>query len=140
MKNKKINIFLAILFSWVIVIGTVCADTKCRDRGYNSCCQAGSLDSKTETYNSISVYDFQYLANFPFAGGKNQFCCKDKNCKSEGKIFLKTQNSSFQNQAVNFVYTHPKPLNKDRASGPVFTHHKTIQTISIYTITQSFLC
>ncbi len=140
MKNKKINIILAFLFSWIIVSGTVCADTKCRDRGYNPCCQSSSPGSKTETYSSISTYDSQYLTNFSFAAHKNQFCCKDKNCKSEGDFFLRTQNASFQKQAVNFVYTHPTPLNKNRALGPVFTNHKTIQTISIYNINQSFLC
>ena len=143
MKNKKINLLLAFLFSWIIVVGTVCADTKCRDRGYNPCCQTCSLDSnslgsKTETYGSISA-DSQYSTNFSFATAKNQFCCKDKNCKSEGEFFLGTQNASFQKQAVNFV-SRPKPLNKDRASIPVFTNHKTIQTISIYNINQSFLC
>lgn len=140
MKNKNINVILAILFSWIIVSGTAYTDTKCRDQGYNPCCQTCLQGSKTETFSSISAYDSQYSTIFSFAAGKNQYCCKDRICKSGGEFFLRTQNSNFQKQAVNFVYTRPKSLNRDRALNPIFIHHKTIQTISIFTITQSFLC
>ena len=104
------------------------------------CFQAGSSDLNTETTVSSCIYKFQDSTIFSAVSGKKDFCCKDKVCKSEGQFFLQTQNSNFQKQSVNFVYTHSKFLNKNKALSAVFDHHKTIQTISIYTIIQSFLC
>ena len=140
MKNKNINLFLAILFSWIIVSGTVYADTRCRAQGSDLCCQTFPQGSKTTTSISNYTYDSQSSTILPLAAGKNQFCCKDKICKSEGEFFLRTQNANFQKQAVAFSYNPPEPLNGYRTINPVFAQYKTIQTISIYTITQAFLC
>jgi len=140
MKNKLGNLLWAILFSWIIVSGTVYTDTKCRDQGYSLCDQTGSPASKAETSISTCAYSFQYLTIFSFAAEKKDFCCKDRICGSPETLFLRTQNTNFQKQSVNFVYARPMPLNKAKALNPIFVHHKSIQTISIYTITQSFLC
>lgn len=140
MKNKLNNLFYTILFSWIIISGTVYTSTKCLDQGFCPCDQASFLGSNTATSISICAYNSQYSTVFSFAAGKKDFCCKDKTYESEEKVFLRTQNSNFQKQFVNFVHTSPGPLNKERALGPIFDHHETIQTISIYTINQSFLC
>jgi len=140
MINKLNNIFWTILFSWILIFGSVHANTNCHEQGYNLCFQTGSSVLNTETTVSSCIYKFQDSTIFSAATGKKDFCCKDKVCKSEGQLFLQTQNSNFQKQSVNFVYTHPKFLNKNKALSAVFDHHKTILTISIYTIIQSFLC
>ncbi|MCP4670159.1 MAG: hypothetical protein GY857_02525 [Desulfobacula sp.] len=137
MKNKFNNIFQAALFSWILIFGSVYANTNCNDQRYSICFQTGL---NTETTVSSCISNFQDSTAFSAVAGKKDVCCKDKICKSEGQLFFRTQNSSFQKQSVAFVYTLPKCLNKNRALTAVFDHHKTIQTIPIYTIIQSFLC
>ena len=140
MKNKLNNIIWAILFSWIIIFGSVYANTNCHDQRLSLCHKTSPLDLKTETSVAACVYNSQDSTVFSSAAGKKDFCCKDKICKSEGQLFLRTQNSNFQKQSLDFVYTHPRFLNKDRALSSIFDHHKTIQTISIYIIIESLLC
>ncbi len=140
MKNKLNNIFWAVVFSWILIFGSDHANTNCHEQEYNLCLETGSTVLNTETTVSNCIINFHDSAIFSAAAGKKDFCCKEKLCKSEGRLFLRTQNSSFQKQSINFVYTYLEFMNKNRSLNAVFDHHKTIQTISIYTITQSFLC
>jgi ribosomal protein S4E len=57
----------------------------------------------------------------------------------DSEFFLNTQNSKIQTASIPFVFTNQRQLDK-RALRPVLGQHKTRQSISIYTLIQSFLC
>lgn len=140
MKTIYNNLLWAILFSWIIISGTAYTSTKCDDSGYSLCCINSSLSSKTETVISSCANNFHCWSILSNTSNKKDFCCKKKECTSGGNPFLSIQNPGFQIHFINFVYKGQRPQNNNKALSPIFIQYKTRQSISIYTLTQSFLC
>ncbi len=140
MIKKFNNSLFSILFSWIILFGTVYANPDCCDLVSNLCFNSNSMSSNDEASISNCIYEFQDSTHHIFAAAKEDFCCKNKACEYKGKIFYGNQNSKIQMQFTDYVNTDPTPCNKNKIISLIFNQYKFSQTISIYILTQSFLC
>jgi len=138
MKNKFNNSLWLLLFSWMLLSGAVHAT--CPDQGYSLCCQTSLLSPTAQTLTSPCTYPSFQWATGSFDADKNDYCCKKKGRGSQGVHFLNTQNSNCQNHSLGLAYTGQSPGNKYPIVGSILDLHKSIQTIPIYTLIQSFLC
>ena len=134
MKNTLNNIVWVIFFSWIVFYGTVSAATNCHDRKFSLCYETSQLGSNTGT--AVSARTDRACAT----PGNGLVCCNEKQCSTKKEFPLGPQSPNNQNQSIHLEYTWTEQTPQRIISGSVFRHHITIQTISIYTITQSFLC
>ncbi len=140
MKMKSYNIFWTILFAWIMISGPTYASMKCGDSGYNFCNETSPIASKNGSLISKCAKDSQCLSTLSITAGKKDFCCQKKKCTSETNLFLNTQNYTLQTLLFCFVDIGKNQWSKDVSLRPVFDQYRSIQPISIYTFTQSFLC
>ncbi len=137
----KINSLLwGVLFSWIIIVGSSPTYTGNCDTGFSLCYPTMIMGLEIDSSIPRCTYNFQKSTAFSDVACDRDYCCKDKECNSEEKFLFSIQNPNFQKQFVNCIITHPKPLTKGRVVNLIFDYHKTLQTNSIYIITQSFLC
>lgn len=134
MKNKP-SVWI-LLFLGIFLFGALRG--ACADQGYSSCCQTGLLPT-AQTLTSPCTYPSSQWVSDLFDADKNDYCCKKKGCPSRGVHFVNTQNSNYQNHSLGLVLGQP-PGNTDLPAGPILDVHKSIRTIPIYTLIQSFLC
>ena len=134
MKNTLNNIVWVIFFSWIVFYGTVSAATNCHDRKVSLCYETSQLGSNTGT--AVSARTDRACAS-PDNG---DLCCQNRPCTPNLEFLLPHQNLNAQNQSILFAVNRTEPPVGKPVSGSVFKHHSVIQTVSIYTITQSFLC
>lgn len=136
--NNKCNNFLWLLFfSWVLLSGAV--NATCVDKADSACCQS-LYSSAAQTSSPHCAYSFSPWTLDFFDADKNDYCCKQKGCSSQGGDFLNSQNLNCQNHSPGMVLSVQSPGNTDRMIASILDGHKSIQTIPIYTLIQSFLC
>jgi hypothetical protein len=128
-----------ILFLWIIISGTAYTKSNCGDSEKSRPYSAHSFFSKIETGISSCAYDFHCRGQLHTTSNKKNSCCKNKQCSRDSEFFLNTHYPKIQTASIPFVFTsQSQPDNW--AFSPAFVQHKTRQFISIYTLTQSFLC
>lgn len=128
------------VFSWMIIHGTVYATINCHDQKFSPCYKASTLGSVPQAAVSAWIYKTQSPTAACAPPVNGDFCCKGNPCNPPKDLLLGSQYSNTEMQYSHFVCTFPEPPIGKRVSGSVFRHHFAIQTVSIYTITQSFLC
>ncbi len=158
MKKNLYNLIWAILFSWMVILGTTYAGFAgigCGDSGYDPCCKKSHLSP--DSVSAISAYGISSHSKSVFfipasknsvckyLMGKNpttkkDFCCKTKACLSEEPRFLNSQHPYFKLQSFCFADIWNKKGNKERTFSLDFDQQGPFQPIPIYTLTQSFLC
>jgi len=137
MKNKFYTSFRAFLFTGILLFGAVYAGTNCPDVTDRIFCQTNDFSTGADTSflpGTYRAYDGEFTCS---AANKRDFCCTKKPCNSKATPFL---NTHFQNLSVTLIVTGQRPLNRDIQLCPVPDPYNTIPTVSIYTLTQSFLC
>ncbi len=140
MKYKFNDILWTLLFSWIVIFGTVYANANCHVQGYSRCAGAGDFEITSEGPASGFPYEFQCGTVFSFSPETNELCCRGEFCQSEGKLLTGTHYPKIKKQSDDIVSDFPRPPNKGKALNVIFGRHKTDKTIPIYTLTQSFLC
>jgi hypothetical protein len=131
--------FWTILFLGIIISGTAYTKSNCCDSEKSRSYSAHSFFSKIETDISSCAYNSHCWGRLYTTSSKKESCCKKKECSRDSEFFLNTQNPKIQTASIPFVFTSQRQLD-NRALRPVFVQHKTRQSISIYTLIQSFLC
>jgi hypothetical protein len=131
--------FWLILFLWIIISGTAYTKSNCDDSENSRSYSAHSFFLKIETDISNCAYTPHCWGELSTNSSKKDSCCKKKECLRDSEFFLNTQNSKIQTASIPFVFANQRQLDK-RALRPVLGQHKTRQSISIYTLIQSFLC
>ena len=139
MKTIYNKSFWLILFLWIIISGTAYPKSNCCNLENSRSCSAHSCFSKIETDISSCAYNSHCWGRLYTTPSKKDSCCKKKECSHDSEFFLYTQNPKIQTASIPFVITSQRQLD-NRALRPVFDQHKARQSISIYTLIQSFLC
>jgi len=139
MKTIYNKSFWLILFLWIIISGTAYTKSNCCDSEKSQSYSAHSFFSKIETDISSCVHNSHCWGQLYTTSSKKNSCCEKKECSRNSEVFLNTQNHRIQTVSIPFVITSQRQLD-NRALRPVFAQHKTRQSISIYTLIQSFLC
>jgi len=139
MKTIYNKSFWLILFLWIIISGTAYTKSNCCDLEKSQFYSVDSFFSKIETDISSCAYNSHCWGRLYTTSSKKDSCCKKKECSHDSEFFLYTQNPKIQTASIPFVITSQRQLD-NRALRPVFDQHKARQSISIYTLIQSFLC
>jgi hypothetical protein len=139
MKTIYNKSFWLILFLWIIISGTAYPKSNCCNLENIRSCSAHSFFSKIDADISSCAYNSHCWGESSTNSSKKESCCKKKECLRDSEFFLNTQNPKIQTASIPFVFTSQRQLDK-RALHPVFVQHKKRQSISIYTLIQSFLC
>jgi len=139
MKTLYNKSFWLILFLWIIISGTAYPKSNCCDLEKSQFYSVDSFFSKIETDISSCAYNSHCWGRLSTTSSKKDSCCKKKECSHDSEFFLYTQNPKIQTASIPFVITSQRQLD-NRALRPVFDQHKARQSISIYTLIQSFLC
>ena len=139
MKTIYNKSFWLILFLWIIISGTAYPKSNCCDLEKSQFYSVDSFFSKIETDISSCAYNSHCWGRLSTTSSKKDSCCKKKECSHDSEFFLYTQNPKIQTASIPFVITSQRQLD-NRALRPVFDQHKARQSISIYTLIQSFLC
>jgi hypothetical protein len=139
MKTILNKSFWTILFLGIIISGTAYTKSNCCDSEKSQSYSAHSFFSKIETDISSCAYNSHCWGRLSTTSSKKDSCCKKKECSRDFEFFLNTQNPKIQTASIPFVITSQRQLD-NKSLHPVFVQHKTRQSISIYTLIQSFLC
>lgn len=131
--------FWLILFLWIIISGTAYPKSNFCSLENSRSCSAHSFFSKIETDISSCAYNSHCWGRLSTTSSKKDNCCKKKECSRDSEFLLNTQNLKIQTAFIPFVFTNQRQQD-NRALLPAFGQHKTRQSISIYTLIQSFLC
>ena len=139
MKTIFNNLFWAILLSWIVFSGTAYTNSKCGDAGSRQCCSASALSSKIDTFISSCSNTSQCAMLFFYTPKKDGCCCEKQEDASQRLFFFNIQNPNFHITSFHCVFSGQRYLN-NKPLRSVFEQYKTRQSISIYTLVQSFLC
>jgi len=139
MKTIYNKSFWLILFLWIIISGSAYPKSNCCDLEKSQFYSVDSFFSNIETDISSCEYNSHCWGRLSTTSSKKDSCCKKKKCSRDSESFLNTQNHRIQTASILFVITSQRQLD-NRALRPVFDQHKARQSISIYTLIQSFLC
>lgn len=140
-QKKYTHVFWMILLSWIFVFGTICTGSTCKGDGDGFRHPTGGAQSGAKDYGSTCRKFFQpfSVAVFTGPGHTADVCCNNKIKNCQRKHAGNVQNGYAQ-KPISSVSALPDPVKKDFRSNAVFKQHKINPTVSIYTITQSFLC
>jgi hypothetical protein len=138
MKNTISNIIWAIIFSWMIIHGTVYATINCHDQKFSSCHRADSPEPQTVTILSGWIYELSMGGCV--SPGNREICCKKAPCTTQSQFLLGSQTPNTEKHYTPFIYPYPEAPSIEPVPGVILKHHPAVQNIPIITITQSFLC
>lgn len=139
MRYKKNNIFWVTLLAFVLLSGTVYFYTECSDQSARFTCQTTPLETGPNPL--YSTWDNDAAPVLTSCTSTKGFCCKDGLCMSDTSVLLRNQKTNIQPKNIGPGSALPRDsIDKEHVPSLFFTHHPPLQTVSIYTLIQSFLC
>lgn len=141
MRYKKNNIFWVTLLAFILFSGTVYCNIQCSDQGGCYTCRTIPLNSGFIPLYSTWDDDVTHPSLISCADKTKEICCKDCLCTSDTSVLLRSQKTNTPQKNIGPGSALPRDsINKEHVPSLFFTHHPPLQTASIYTLIQSFLC
>ncbi|NOX32683.1 MAG: hypothetical protein GXP56_02945 [Deltaproteobacteria bacterium] len=134
------HILQSIFFSWIIFLGFIYAQADCYGFLYSVHFQEFSQDSeaKADLLNLSNVVHHQN--SHIFINHNQDNCCTKASCDYQGKISYNSHFSGIKNQPEHIANAGAATFNAIGTLNPIFNQFRFSQTVSIYILTQSFLC
>lgn len=141
MRYKKNNVFWVTLLAFVLLSGTVYCYIECSDQSGRFTCQTTPLEKGPIPLYSTWGNDVTHPVLTSCTDSTKGICCKDGLCMSDTSVLLRNQKPNIRPKNIGPGSALPRDfIDKEHVPSLFFTHHPPLQTVSIYTLIQSFLC